>query len=552
MDTNIRICGQAGQGIQSMGDMLCRALAALGLHVFSSQNYMSRIRGGVNSFDIRISDHELFAPRDKAELIVALNEEAYLKHRKEMNWDGVILYNTAEHGNYIAIDFSAEAKNAGGAPVMGNTVAAGAVLGLLGYGPDALCNLMDDEFHKKGENVVEQNKICARHGAEHIAGHEGLVRAPKSVEASPFVYSGSQSVGQSAAVAGVRFVSSYPMTPGTGVLTYLAGAADKYGLVVEQAEDEIAAVNMICGATFAGAPAMTTTSGGGFSLMVEGLSLAGILELPIVILLSQRPGPATGMPTKTAQGDLDCAVFSGHGEFPRIVLTPGSVAQAFDITRRAFEMAHKFQTPAIIMIDQFLADAQQNMPELPAAIDPIDRCIVENPGQDYVRFAVTDSGISPRAVPGGDAFVVCTSDEHSEDGHISEDYTVRTAMHDKRLRKNTAILAEFIAPEVYPEPDEHVLLCWGSTYGPCREAVDRMRKNKRPVCMVHLPQVWPLDEQKLSALLHGRRVTAVEGNATAMLARLLKRQGILDEYDTLLRYDGLPFTADTIIRGIAK
>lgn len=546
MDANIRISGAAGQGVQSLGDILAHGFASMGLHVFASQEYLSRIRGGVNSYDVRISGSELFCGRGKADLLVALTDEAFAAHKGDLDLNGLIIRNTSERGDFLSVDLAGEAKAAGGAPLMGNTVAAGAVFGVLDYDVEILCRFLSEQFGKKGEEVVEKNAACARRGAASIAGHEGLVRAPKPSGAPAAVYSGSDAVGLSAATAGVRLVCSYPMSPSTGVFTYLAGAAKKYGILVEQAEDEICAMNLINGAVYAGAPAMTTTSGGGFSLMAEGLSLAGMLELPVVIMLAQRPGPATGLPTRTAQGDLAFAVHAGHGEFPRIILAPGSPRQAFDLTRRAFELAHKFQTPAIILADQFLCDSQKNIQALPEIADPVDRHIATDAGPEYMRYVVAPGGVSPRAIPGGDALVLCTSDEHSEDGRISEDPTVRTAMHQKRMSKYEGIIKEFLEPEIYPEPTENVLLCWGSTYGPCREAVDRLRRRGGDVCMVHLPQVWPLNADCIRAALDGKRVTAVELNFNAQLTMLLKQIGALGEFNTILKYDGFPFTGEEI------
>ena len=342
------------------------------------------------------------------------------------------------------------------------------------------------------------------------------------------------------------------MSPSTAVFTCLAGLADQYGIVVEQAEDEIAAVNMICGATYAGVPAMTTTSGGGFALMAEGLSLAGMMELPIVIMLAQRPGPATGQPTRTAQQDLNFALYAGHGEFPRAIFAPGTPQQAHDITRRAFETAHRFQSPAIILADQFLIDLQTNLPALPADPRPIDRHIVTDAGADYVRYAVTADGVSPRAIPGGDAIVVCDSDEHDDAGHLTEDFAARVRQTDKRLAKQRLMAAESLAPQRYGREDaETLLIAWGSTYGPGREAVDRLTAGGDSVAMLHFAQLWPLNVEAVrNAIGRPKRIIAVEGNCTGQFAALLRQVGAIGDCRTILRYDGLPFTGEQIARSI--
>jgi 2-oxoglutarate ferredoxin oxidoreductase subunit alpha len=549
MTTNIRICGAAGQGVQSFGDLLARTFASMGLHVFATQSYLSRIRGGINSYDVRIGSEELFSSARKTDLLVALNRESMEQEKANLALNGVMILNTAESGgNYLALQMDKLAQAAGGTARMANSAGAGAVVSVLGYDLDALHKCLTEEFSKKGRDIVEQNLDAASRGYRAVAGHEGLVRAPKPAGAPSTLYDGSTAIAIGAATAGVKIVFSYPMTPSSGVLTALAGLSHKYGMVVEQAEDEIAAPNLLCGAAFAGVPAMTTTSGGGFALMAEGLSLAGMLELPIVIFLSMRPGPATGMPTRTAQGDLAFAAHAGHGEFPKIILAPGDLRQAFDLTRHAFELAHKFQTPVILVADQFLTDLQKNIPALPDAPDYINLHLAKKsaPGKAYERYLVTDNGVSPRAVPGGDSYVVSASDMHAEGGHLSEDFNVQIALQDKRMRKITGILNEFIKPEIYPEPAGEILLCWGSTYGPCRAAVNLLRARGRDVCMVHFPMVWPLDGAALAPLFEGRRVIAVEGNGTGQFALLLRQAGALREFSLLPRYDGLPFTAEFI------
>jgi 2-oxoglutarate ferredoxin oxidoreductase subunit alpha len=338
------------------------------------------------------------------------------------------------------------------------------------------------------------------------------------------------------------------MTPSTGVFTYLAQHDEEYGIVIEQAEDELAAINMMCGATCAGVPSLVTTSGGGLALMSEGLSLAGMMELPAVVMLSQRPGPATGLPTRTAQGDLLFALRTGHGEFPRAIYAPGSPQQSFELIRRSLETAHQFQTPVIFMTDQYLTDLRMNNEPLDETERPIDRHIVEDPAEDYRRYEITDSGVSPRAVPGGAGFVHYDSDEHDEDGHITENLEIGEAMMDKRMRKTEGMIAESLPPELHGAEDaDTLLLCWGSTYLPCREAVDVLQMRDHSVAMLHFAQVWPLDREAVCAQIGEReRVICVEGNAWGQLAAILREQQIVGDTEMITRYDGLPLTAEEI------
>jgi 2-oxoglutarate ferredoxin oxidoreductase subunit alpha len=554
MDLSIRVSGAAGQGIETIGGLLTSAFAGMGLHVFTTESYMSRIRGGLNWQDIRIADQELFSGKDTPDFLVVLDPKSLDFLRKQVNeWTLILLSGPPTVGT-VAIEFAQEAKALTGEAVMANTVAAGAVFALLGYDAERLHSLLASAFLRKGQDVVDANITCARRGAELAEPYLGAKLPPQGTGAPDFVCSGSEAIGLGAATAGVKFVAAYPMTPSTGVFTYLANAADEFGIVVEQAEDEIAAINMVCGATYAGVPAMTTTSGGGFALMVEGISLAGMLELPAFIMLSQRPGPATGLPTRTGQTELTFAVSGTHGEFARAVYAPGTAKQAYELTRLGLETAHRYQTPVILLIDQFLADMRTNIAPLDRTPRPIDRHLVTHPHVDYLRYAITPDGISPRALPGSSAHVVVDSDEHGEDGHITEDLTVRVQMQDKRLRKLGAMRREALPPEHYgPEKVERLLICWGSTYGPCREAVDLLNQRDITTAMLHFAQVWPLDATAVRAAIAAtgaRHVTVVEGNATGQFRSLLRGEQALGECDLMPKYDGLPFTGGEIARRV--
>lgn len=552
MDLNVRIAGEAGQGVQTAGNLLAQVLAHMGLHVFTTQSYMSRIRGGLNWYDVRLGDTPLFSGRERADVLVALTDAAFDLLHDRVEEGGVVIFDGRDREGAICLDFDEAAKEAGGSKVMANTIAVAAVIRVLGYEIDELCDFLADSFRKKGEEVIEKNVSCARKGAELTESRAGSVRGPEPAGAPSYCVSGAEASGLAAATGGVKVASAYPMTPGTATFAYLAGAAKKYGIVVEQAEDEIAAINMVCGAAYAGVPVLTSTSGGGFSLMVEGVSLAGMLELPVVIVIGQRPGPATGLPTRTAQQDLRLALHAGHGEFPRAIFAPGTVQQSYELTRRALEMAHKYQTPAILLTDQFLQDLQTNCEPLDDSYRPIDRCLTDA-GADYERYTVTDDGVSPRAVPGGDAFVVSDSDEHHEDGHLTEDLDTHVAQTDKRMRKGDGLASEALPPRRYgPDDAETLLLCWGSTYGPCREAVDLLNADDDGrVAMLHFAQVWPLDTHATAAALKtASRVCVVEGNQTGQFASLLRQLQVLGDCEPILRYDGMPFTAEFICRKV--
>ncbi len=552
MTFTIRIAGEAGQGVATTGDVLMHSMSAAGLHVLSTQSYMSRIRGGLNWYDVRIGAEPMWAGTEKADLLVALTGEALAVLRGTVN-GGAILYNGRSADGTVAIDLEAVAHATAGQKLYSNVVAAGAVFALLGLDLAVLDAYLAKEFARKGGDVVAGNQACARAGAElaRAAGVRLAAPRPGVRSGEVEVRTGASAIAVAAATAGVKFVASYPMTPSTATFTHLAQWADKYGIVVEQAEDEIAAINMVIGAAYAGVPAMTTTADGGFALMVEGLSLAGMTETPAVVLLGQRPGPATGLPTRTAQQSLLFAVHAGHGEFARAVYAPGTIRQCWELTRLALETAHRWQTPVILMTDQFLQDLAQTGSPLSDQPRPIDRAIVAGSAQ-YARYAVTGSGVSPRAIPGGEALVVVDSDEHTEAGHLTEDLGVHLVQHDKRMRKLDGMASESLSPEFHGRPDaDTLLLCWGSTYGPCREAVDILSAGGRPAGMLHFAQLWPLDRERIGRAVGSRkRVIAVEGNSTAQLAALLRGAGALGPVEKLLRYDGLPFTGEWIAQRV--
>jgi 2-oxoglutarate ferredoxin oxidoreductase subunit alpha len=334
---------------------------------------------------------------------------------------------------------------------------------------------------------------------------------------------------------------------------YLAGKGKRAGLVVEQAEDEIAAVNLAIGASYTGASSMVATSGGGLALMVEAVSLAAVSETPLVVVVAQRPGPATGMPTRTEQADLELVLHAGHGEFPRAIFAPGDPEECFHLTRKAFELAERFQGPMFVLTDQFLADSYRAVkPFDPESVSAVriatDTSVSSAP---YRRYAITDSGVSPRLVPGmSEHLVVADSHEHSEDGHISEDVDVRRGMVDKRMKKQTGIRQEVIPPEVNGEDRPDLLLVsWGSSKGAVSEAAARMRSGGASVATLNFSQVWPLiSEHFLHRLEAAGEVVCVEGNATGQLANLIRRETGYDIRRGVRRYDGLALTPGFIIR----
>ena len=561
IDITVKIGGEAGQGIQTVGHLLALVGQEAGLYIMAINDFESRIRGGHSFFQIRICNKPVQAPHHKVHLLVALNRETYDLHKGQLDSGGLVIMDESDGSgeqDLIALPFSELAKKAGGM-IFANTVAAGACLALLGV-PFELCKtVLSKQFGKKGADVLEKNYYAAELGYQAVKeiafkwSFEWRADRPKGA-----LIDGSKAIALGALAGDCRLAAFYPMSPATGIMTHLSLLSDRFPLIVEQVEDEIAAVNAIIGASFAGVRAMTSTSGGGFCLMTEGLGLAGITETPIVIVNAQRPGPATGLPTRTGQGDLHFVIRASQDEFPRFVFAPGTPDEAFEITARALHLAEKYQVPAIILSDQYLADSIFIAGRPYAAPQSIERFIVEdsdieNPEQ-YKRFAFTPDGVSPRALPcAGKALVVISSDEHREDGHISEEISDRIAMVDKRNAKVPFMIKEMNPPKEYYGESEVLLVGWGSTEGAVKEAVDRLRDAGDDVGCLNFSDLWPFPaEAAAKALGKAKQFLMVELNASAQLGQLLREQTGLVYSGAILKYDGRPFYPKEIVDGVKQ
>ncbi len=559
-EVTVRITGEAGQGMQTVGIALARICKRNGFHVFAHQDYMSRIRGGNNYFQLRIAEQPVFTPREKCDVIVTLDKDSVARHRDALAPGGIVVLDRKQFGSgetgasFFDVPLFETARAIGDSELFVNSVAGGLAAGMLGVPLPVVEEVLQVVFKGKGEETAGKNRQAARAGyAMGTAGFRKDVFSLKpAVAGKRLLVNGSETIALGAVRAGCRFFSAYPMSPSTGIMTALARYARDFNLVVEQAEDEIAAVNMAVGASFAGVRSLTATSGGGFALMVEGLSLAAMTETPLVIVDAQRPAPATGFPTRTEQADLEFLLHAGHGEFARAIYSPGTIEQAFYLTVKAFNLAEKYQVPVLILSDQHLADSYQDV-EMP---DPdrvrVERHVISRKDSEavtgYKRYRFTETGISPRAVPSWISGVVyADSDEHTEEGHITESAEIRVQMVEKRLRKKMAGLRQETEPPeaVGVKGADVVLLGFGSTCGAIREAVAAISSKK--IGFVHLSQVWPFPAEELRGLLEeAKKVFTVENNAGAQLARLLRRETGIEVYGSILKYDGRPFSLDEL------
>jgi 2-oxoglutarate/2-oxoacid ferredoxin oxidoreductase subunit alpha len=546
-EISLVLCGAAGQGVQTVEEILARIAKLSGWYVFSTKEYMSRIRGGSNSTSIRISKVPVRAPIKRADVIVPLDAEA-LAHLKSMISKNTIIIGEKSAccaGREITdIPFSKIAEELGN-KIFSNVVATGAIAGGLGLDKEIGTDFVKRLFFDKGLDMVAKNAEAFSRG--YTIGAElklGITLGKNPGRKNDVLLSGSDAISLGAIAGGCNFISAYPMTPSTGIFTFLSQHAKEFGIIAEQAEDEISGINMALGAWYAGGRAMANTSGGGFDLIQEGVSLAGIIESPIVISLAQRPGPATGLPTRTEQGDLNLALYSGHGEFPRAILTPGNIEQAFKLGAHAFNLADKYQVPVFILSDQYLNDTYYNIDA--ASIDPgktkIESYVVKT-AKGYNRYAFAKNGISPRGIPGGEGMVCADSDEHDETGHITEDDTVRTKMVDKRLKKLEGLKKDAVGPELVGKKSaSNLVICWGSTYEIVREAIADMKG----VSMLHFSQAYPLHKKTSDYLKSAKNIIAIENNATGQFARLIKLETGFEIEKEILKYDGLAFDVEGI------
>jgi 2-oxoglutarate ferredoxin oxidoreductase subunit alpha len=545
-DLSILIGGKAGDGIRQAGQTLAKLLNRLGYRIFFYDDYPSLIRGGHNFSIIRASKKKIQAHNETVDLIVALNQDTVEKHKHRLNSNAIILYDSEKvEAQGVGIDFMGLVKELEGAPIMRNTAALGALAKVLNIEWDLLERVITDTIEKK----LDLNLKIAQ-SAYHRAEKSGLSVSRLDQKMLPLV-SGNEAIALGAVQAGLDMYIAYPMTPASSILHYLAEHENDLGVVTIHPESEIGVVLMALGAAYAGARTMVGTSGGGFALMTEALSLSGQGELPIVFVECQRPGPSTGVPTYTMQGDLSFVIHSGHGEFVKVVVAPGDAEEAFYLTGLAMNLAWKFQIPCFVLSDKHLSESIFSFDADPYKIKPEDPLLWDGQGE-YKRYLDTQNGISPLAFPGNSsATVKATSYEHDEYGLTTEESEQIARMQKKRLRKKKTLEDELSRHEqvkVYGNLESKtVLLCWGSTKGSCVEAAEELGlKVVQPLVLEPFP-VEPLKK----ALSDSDKIVNIEGNATGQLAAHLSRYGICVD-DMILRFDGRPFTVDFLIDKIKE
>ncbi len=555
---NWKIGGEAGYGIIISGLMFSKTLSRNGFHVFNYAEYPSLIRGGHNTYVVRAGKEKIYTVIERVDILVALNDETIEKDTHNLSENAGIIFDSDTVK--ISKEISAKlypvpllrlAKEAKGDHVMRNTVALGASLALMDYDIQPLLDIIQESFKGKGEEIVNTNQKAAQLGYDYIkenTKNDFTYKVKKISGKKRMVLSGNDGLCLGAIRAGCKFLSAYPMTPINSILSFFAAHEQEYNLIVKQPEDEIAGINMAIGASFTGVRAMTCTSGGGLSLMVESLGLASMSETPLVVINGQRPGPATGLPTWTDQSDLRFVLHAAQGEFPRIIIAPGDVEECFTTIMHAFNLAEKYQMLVIILTDKYLAESIWSVDALPGE-PKIERGIMSDEdvlaSQNYKRFAHTETGVSPRAVPGQkNGMFMATTDEHNEEGYFDEEADNRIKMMNKRFRKLEVASKEIPEPKLYgPKEADLTIIGWGSTKMPIQETL----KDFPNVNFLHVTYINPFPTKKIKEVLkNSKKTLMVENNKLAQFLGLIKEHTGMETDEALLKFDGRPFYPEEI------
>lgn len=553
-DLVLVLAGQAGQGIQSIETILSYILKRSSYNYFSTSELMSRVRGGINSTEIRISSQKKTAFIDKIDILIPLHNDSIKHLEKRISPETIVIgeKDKIDFENLKDVHFTQIAKSIGNA-IYSNSVAAGYICGLLKVDLSECQSFILDFFADKSEEIKQKNMEAISAGHELARNHKDIdIIISKSAENKDhLIIDGAKAISLGALAGACNFVCGYPMSPATGVLQNMASLAKKFDIIVEQVEDEVGVVNMALGAWYAGARAMTSTSGGGFALMSEGLSLCGMMESPMVFHIAQRPGPATGLATRTEQGDLNLVLYAGHGDFPRIILAPATLEEGFYLTQKAFNLADRYQVPVFILSDQYFINSKYNLPPFSTTELTLDRKICESTA-DYKRYALSDYPISPRSIPAfGKGFVCSGSNEHDENGRITEDQDIRCKMTDKRLKKEDLIKEDIIAPKFQGIEDYYTLIIsWGSTYHIVAEALAELQDSS--IAHLHFSWIYPFPEESNRILKKAKKIIIIENNAKAHFAQLIQLTSGIKIENKILKYNGRCFSVEEIKENIEK
>jgi 2-oxoglutarate ferredoxin oxidoreductase subunit alpha len=577
-EVRIRIGGPAGFGIKAAGQSLARMFAQAGYNTFDLTEYPSLIKGGHNTYHLRLSDSPIYSHVLATDVLVALDNDTFPLHASELTDGGAIIYDPADFDIHLAEEYSADrhcavpvplteiVQEVGGIKIMRNVAALGAVLGHLGFPLQPLSDSIREQFSHKAPEIAEQNIAAATKGYDHAREHgcDFPFKLDVLEDREPrLLVDGNEAMGLGALAAGIGLYCAYPMTPASSLLHFFAAHGEEQGVVVKHTEDELAAMNMVLGGAFGGTRSMCASAGGGFALMVEAFGFAGVSETACVVGVLTRPGPATGLPTWTEQSDLRYVLHAAQGEFPRVVMAPGDHDEAFHLTWQAFNIADVLQTPVVLLGDSYLSDNRQSTPVFDTSRVTIDRgkLVTEGDAADhpqvldasgnYLRYKVTEDGVSTRILPGvSGAVQLVNSYEHDERGWgaMGELPENRVAQNEKRMRK-LELARGLVPPPNYFGPDDADLsvVVFGTTKMPMREAAAWLERDGIHVNIMQVVTLWPFPAEEITAFLgKARRSAIVEGNLTGQLQGLVREHCLTDVDHVLHKYDGRPFSPELI------
>ena len=569
LDFSIAIGGAAGQGIATPGNILARMFGRRGLHLYAYNAYQSIIRGGHILLTLRVRDQEVLSHGDSLDLLLCLNQDTMDRHLGILRSGSRVLYNSdkvepGERPDGVVLWTMPVAELAGDSKnrLIQNTISLGVMMSLMGVDFSVLEEALELLFKRKGDAVVEENVTKARGGYDHAAANFEPFSVPLPEGKKPLaMWTGNSALAMGGAAAGVKFYAAYPMSPSTGVLHWMAQHAHELGIMVRQVEDEIGVALMTIGAAHTGCRAMCATSGGGFALMTEAIGAAAMMEIPAVFITVMRAGPSTGVPTKTEQGDLWQVLGASQGDFERFIVAPKNALDAYNTVAELFNLADRAQCPGIIISDLLISEGTYSVDpeviEIQPEIDRGDLLLDPSPNGNYLRYADTESGISPRVPPGIEGFVhVVATDEHDEDGVIiSDEFThphKRRRSVEKRARKFLGVAADIAPPTLEgPEDAEVTLVGWGSTYGVIREAIEILAEQGLVANQFAIKWIVPFHAEVVEEVLSSaKRVLIVENSHSGQFARYLRSETGFSAHGHIRKYDGEPFAPHHVVEGV--
>ena len=541
----ILVGGAAGAGVARTSVLIGKTFTRLGYYVFNYRDYPSLITGGHNFNVLKISDKPVYSHETFCDVIIALDQETIDRHEKQLNADGFVLGDRSlSTKNLVGVNVGSIIKKLGVRKVFGNNVLIGSLFKLFGLPIDPFLEVIEEQIRKKAEIVKES----AREGYNAIEQRTRLFEANGGKK---YFLTGNQAASLGAIASGLDVYIAYPITPATPVLHFLAARQLKHNFLVAQLENEIAVINAALGASYAGAMTMVGTSGAGFSLMAEAMSLQGMSEVPLVLYLGQRTGPATGVPTYTAQGDLKFALNAGHGEFPRVVIAPGDPKEAFYRVMEAFYLAYKYRVLCIVLSDKHLGESTFTLDGFEEPLVKPSRFIVEKPSTEYKSYLMTENGVSPRAVPGQGAFVRASSYEHDDYGYTTEDPEWVVKMNEKRLGKIEYLKQEIdkLNPVTVYGEGRNLIVGWGSTKGAILDAMRELDDFR--FLQVSYLSPFPTDRVR-KEVEASDNVVLVENNLTGLLGQVIAEKTGYFIKNKVLKYDARAFTSHELVNEVRK